>query len=179
MKGVNITHEGSFVVPSISLMPIIHLETTIDAPVERVFDLARSIEMHTESMNPHDERAVGGVTGGLLSTGDRVTWRARHFGVPLSMTVALTECDHPSHFRDEMVDGPFERLRHDHYFAELHAGRSKMHDRFSFSSPFGPLGRAVDTLYLRRYMKRLLRSRNRELKRVAESDAWRQYLDDG
>ena len=39
-------------------MPNIHLTTFIAAPVERVFDLSRNIDLHKESMTKHKEEAV-------------------------------------------------------------------------------------------------------------------------
>ena len=47
-------------------MPSIHLTTFIAAPVARVFDLARSIEMHKQSMTKHKEEAVAGIRFGLI-----------------------------------------------------------------------------------------------------------------
>ncbi len=44
------------------------------------------------------------------------------------------------------------------------------------ASPLGPLGRLADVLVLERYLRRFLEVRNEEIKRVAESDAWREVL---
>lgn len=62
-------------------MACLELTTLIAAPVERVFDLARSIDMHQDSMKGSGESAIAGVTSGLIGEGEEVTWRARHFGV--------------------------------------------------------------------------------------------------
>lgn len=147
-------------------MPTIELETRIEAPVREVFDHARDVDIHTETMG-HGERAVAGTTAGLLESGDVVTWRARHFGVPLELTVEITAMDPPTYFRDEQVDGPFAELVHDHRFEEVD-GTTVMTDEFRFSSPLGPLGRVVDRVVLRRYMRRLLERRNRALAELAE-----------
>ena len=61
-------------------MPAIHLETSIDAPPEIVFDAARDVTVHIESARDTGERAVAGVTHGPMDLGDTVTWEARHFG---------------------------------------------------------------------------------------------------
>ncbi|WP_436345040.1 SRPBCC family protein [Natronorubrum sp. FCH18a] len=153
------------------------LETTIRAPIGRVFDLSRSVDVHVETMSEHDESAVGGPPSGLLAEDDRVTWRARHFGVPLEMTVEITAYENPTFFRDELVDGPFARLSHDHHFTEISPGVTRMRDEFAFSAPGGPIGTLAARLYLERYMRRLLTRRNARLKRVAESEAWKSFLD--
>ncbi|PSQ17662.1 cyclase [Halobacteriales archaeon QS_8_69_26] len=149
-------------------MPSIELTTVIDAPVERVFDAARDVDRHAETMADHGERAVAGVTEGRLAADDTVTWRSRHFGVPLELTVRTTEMDRPQFFRDEQVDGPFREMRHDHRFERLGPGRTKTVDDFRFASPLGPVGSVVDALVLERYMRRLLSKRNRALRDAVE-----------
>ena len=57
------------------------LETLIVAPIERVYDLARDVDLHARSMAHTNERAVAGRTTGLIGLGETVTWRARHFGI--------------------------------------------------------------------------------------------------
>jgi len=56
--------------------------TLIRAPVERYFDLARSVEVHLLGNIHFGESAVatGGRARGLIGEGERVTWRARHCG---------------------------------------------------------------------------------------------------
>lgn len=53
------------------------------------------------------EKAVGGVTAGLISLGEEVTWRAWHFGVPLHMTSRITEMVPSDYFVDEQIKGRF------------------------------------------------------------------------
>jgi hypothetical protein len=53
--------------------------TVIDAPIQRCFDLARSVEVHLIGNVHSGEQAlaVGGITSGLVGLGQQVTWRAR------------------------------------------------------------------------------------------------------
>ena len=74
-------------------MPIIKLETEINAPIERVFDLVRCIDLHAETMRKHDEKAVGGVTEGLININETVTWEATHFGIRQKLTSKITIFD--------------------------------------------------------------------------------------
>jgi ligand-binding SRPBCC domain-containing protein len=153
----------------------IKLTTSIHAPRERVFDLARSIDAHQASATGTDERAVTGITSGLIGLDDEVTWEARHFGLTQRLSVRVTEFTRPSHFQDVMVKGAFKSMVHDHDFLEQADG-TLMTDCFQFASPFGILGRAVDSLFLAGYMQRFIARRNAVLKALAESDTWRQYL---
>ena len=150
-------------------MPVIVLRTTVAAPPSRCFDLSRDVDLHQRSTAASRERAVGGVTSGLLGPGDEVTWEATHFGVRQRLTWRITEFEPPRRFVDEMVHGAFRRFRHEHQFLALEGGGTEMLDTFDYTSPLGPLGRLADVLFLRQYMSRLLRRRNAYLKREAES----------
>src|SRR5919201_6660295 len=97
-------------------MPVIRLETLIDAPAERCFDLARDVEAHVGSTARTRERAVAGVTSGLLGPGDEVTWEAVHLGVRQRLTVRVTRCEPPTFFEDVLLRGAFKRLTHRHAF---------------------------------------------------------------
>lgn len=150
-------------------MSIIRVKIEIDAPPSVCFDLARSVDAHVESARATGEKAVSGVTSGLLNLGDEVTWRARHFGVTQDLTSRITAFDRPRHFRDEMVRGAFRRLVHDHYFEPISQG-TRMVDVFDFTAPFGLVGSLVDRFVLHGYLKRFLEARAEALKGLAESD---------
>jgi ligand-binding SRPBCC domain-containing protein len=149
-------------------MPTIHLVTKIKAPVEVCFDLARSVEAHLSSASATEERAVAGVTEGLLTLGDEVTWEAVHFGIRQRLRVRITELDPPRRFTDEMIQGAFRRLRHVHEFEPIDDG-TRMTDWFEFEAPFGPLGRLTELLVLTRHMTRFLERRNATLRELAET----------
>jgi len=158
-------------------VPVLELRTIIRAPAARCFDLARSVDLHVQSTARTGERAVAGVTRGLIGPGQQVTWRARHFGVWQELTSEISQYDRPRHFRDSMVRGAFAGFDHDHFFVETD-GVTEMLDRFAFRSPLGLLGRIADALVLTRYLRRFLAERNAEIQRVAESDEWRALLPD-
>lgn len=156
-------------------MAVIELITEIQAPIERCFDLSRSIDLHMASTAKTGECAIAGVTKGLIGEGEEVTWRAKHFGFWQNLTSRITAFDRPYHFRDSLVRGAFKRFDHDHYF-EAQGKVTLMKDMFDFESPFGLIGKIVDQLVLIGYMKRLLIERNQFIKSVAESNDWQQFL---
>ncbi|HKC90629.1 MAG TPA: SRPBCC family protein [Candidatus Limnocylindria bacterium] len=149
-------------------MPTIRIATTIDAPPERCFDLARDVGVHLRSTGGTGERAVGGVTSGLLELGDEVTWEARHLGLRQRLTARISRLERPHLFEDVMVRGTFASLHHVHEFVPRDGGTT-MIDTFTFASPLGPVGAIVDRLFLTGYMRRFLVTRARELKRIAEA----------
>jgi ligand-binding SRPBCC domain-containing protein len=148
-------------------MPRIEIATDIAAPIDRVFDLARSIDVHQESQTRHREKAVAGRTSGLIEAGETVTWEAVHFGIRQRLTSRIDSMTRPVHFRDSMVAGAFRSFVHDHHFEEIPGG-TRMSDVFEYVAPLGVLGRWADLLFLERYMRCLLEERNAVIKDLAE-----------
>jgi ligand-binding SRPBCC domain-containing protein len=149
-------------------MPTFRLETYIDAPPERCFDLSLNVDLHAQSQAHAQERPIAGVLAGEMHLGDTVTWEAVHFGIKQHLTSQITVYERPTRFTDEMVAGIFRELRHTHVFVPQPHG-TLMIDEFTFRAPLGVLGRLAEILFLTHYMSGLLQSRNRFLKQVAES----------
>jgi ligand-binding SRPBCC domain-containing protein len=159
-------------------MPTLHLTTFIAAPAERVFDLSRSIDLHKESMSRFKEEAVSGVRFGLIEKDETVTWKARHFFKNRLLRVKITEMKKKEMFTDEQIEGDFKTLRHEHYFKPCDNG-TIMIDIMNFEAPYGMVGRMLNTVYLTKYMRRLLEQRNKVIKEYAEGENWRQLLQKG
>jgi len=151
------------------------MTTQIIAPIQRVFDLSRSVDLHAASTAQTGERAVAGVTSGLMSLGQEVTWRARHFGIWQCLTSRITAFDPPTHFRDSLVRGVFRRFDHDHFFSQQ-GEITIMRDVFDFQSRLGILGHIADILVFTRHLRHFLITRNATIKEAAETDQWQRYL---
>ncbi len=149
-------------------MPVIHLETFIRAPIEICFDLSRDIDVHMASTSITNERAIAGVTSGMMQLGDEVTWEATHLHMRQRLTSRITAFERPHMFIDEMQRGAFKQLRHKHTF-ESRGSSTLMIDELDFASPFGVIGNLVDWLFLENYMKRFLILHNDYIKNLAES----------
>jgi ligand-binding SRPBCC domain-containing protein len=157
-------------------METIQLATWIDAPIERCFQLSLSIDLHVASARKTGEQAIDGVTTGLIAEGESVTFEAGVFGMRLRHTSRVETLRPYSYFRDVMVAGVFQRFEHDHHFAPMDDG-TRVRDEVRFSAKWGPLGRLATKLFVRRRLTAFLRERNAVIKRVAESEEWRKYLD--
>jgi ligand-binding SRPBCC domain-containing protein len=151
-------------------MPLIKLETIIKAPVRLCFDLARDVDVHMASTASTGERAIDGITSGMMNPGDTVTWEARHLFVRQRFTSKIIAFDSPHMFTDEMQRGAFKRFRHTHLF-EATEGGTRMIDELDFASPLGQLGRVFDALFLKSYVSRFLVAHNDYIKRLAESQS--------
>lgn len=156
-------------------MPRIELSLYMDAPIERCFDLSRSIELHEASTGGTGERAIGGVTAGLIGAGQEVTWQARHFGVRQTLTSRITAFNPPHHFRDSQVRGAFRRFDHDHWFAPEGRG-TRVREVFDYDAPLGLVGWLTEHLVLTRYMRRFLADRMAVVRSVAESERWIEFM---
>ena len=159
-------------------MPTIELKTKINAPIERCFLLSLSVDLHQLSTKETNERAIGGVTTGLMKLNDVVTWRAKHFGIYQNMTSKIAAYDAPNYFVSEMVKGAFKKLHHQHIF-EWTGTETTMTDIFYFKAPLGILGELFSKYILVNYMKRFLIKRNETIKEVAETTKWKSVLNDG
>ena len=74
-----------------------------------------------------------------------------------------------------MVKGVFKYLNHDHHFSEIE-GMTVMKDVFSFSAPFGLIGRIAEVIFLTSYLRRFLIHRNSAIKRAAETEDWGKFV---
>lgn len=127
------SHGGTLIAVTVEF----ECETYVPAGVRETFDRSRSVDLHIASMSASRERAIAGVTAGLISEGEEVTWRAWHF---------------------EQVRGPFRSFRHEHEFRPDGSG-TLMIDRVKFDAPLGPLG-AMAELVIGPYLRRLIEKRN-------------------
>ncbi len=153
----------------------IEITTLVKAPIELVFDLSRSVELHKISVHQTNEQAVGGVTSGLIGLNQKVLWQATHLGFRQTLETQISKFTRPFFFTDEMVSGIFKTMIHDHFFYAMN-GDTVMIDHFYFESPLGLIGEAADFIFVKRYLTKLLEQRNETIKDYAESDKWREIL---
>jgi ligand-binding SRPBCC domain-containing protein len=157
-------------------METIRVTTWIDAPVERCFQLSRSIDLHVASASSTHEEAIDGVTSGLIAEGETVTLRGRHLLLQRKHVSRIEVLRPSAYIREVMVAGSFRHFEHDHHFATMDDG-TRIREEIHFSLKWGVLGRLATRLYVRKHLLRMLHERNAFLKQVAESDGWHQYLD--
>jgi ligand-binding SRPBCC domain-containing protein len=146
---------------------IIHLTTHINAPITKCFELSISVDVHQQSTGNTREKAIAGVTSGMMELNDTVTWEAVHFGVKQKLTSKITKYQYPFYFVDEMVNGAFKKIYHQHVFTES-GNTTTMTDIFEYAAPLGALGKLAEKLFLNRYLKKFLIERNNYIKLLAE-----------
>lgn len=156
-------------------MPILILETKIKSTLEICFDLSCSVDLHLLSTVKTNEKAIAGVTSGLVKLNDYITWEATHFGIRQQLTSKITAYNRPNNFEDKQIKGAFKYFTHTHSFKQIDA-YVIMTDAFDFSSPYGIVGKLFDKLILTNYLKQFLLERNQLIKEFAENSQWKQLL---
>lgn len=149
-------------------MSTIDLTTKIKAPIKTVFDASRNIDIHQQSASSSKEKAIAGITSGLINLNETVTWRGKHFGIFLSHKSRITAMNFYDYFVDEMEKGKFKSFKHEHFFEEKN-GVTIMTDKLQYETPFGIFGKLFDTLFLKNHLIHFLLERNKILKEVSEN----------
>ena len=147
-------------------MPKIEIVTEINAEIQLVFDLSRSIDLHLISTEKTKEKAIAGKTKGLIELGEQVTWQARHFGVAQKFTSKIVEFQPPFLFVDQMQKGIFKSFRHEHHFKVISEEKTLAIDILIYEAPLKILGKL---LFLKKYLKDFLAERNKIIKAYAEN----------
>ncbi len=147
----------------------------VQAPLERCFLLATNIQLVERTIGLHPRVKDGVKATGLIVGGDRVVWKGWKFGLPAFHETLITQYDRPHFFQDSMARGMFTSFSHDHRFDEVD-GQTLMIDIVRFSLPLGPLGKAVGKAVVVPHVLSLLLRRFQLLKRIAEGDEWKSYL---
>lgn len=162
-------------------MPQFTLITKVKAPLERVYDLARCIELHLlTSGEDINECTISGRSEGLQEEGETLTWKVGHLGNRQTMTTQIAELAKPKLIREVMTKGEFKAFEHLRTFeSEEGAKETVMQDTISYTLGFGILGKLVANLLLTAYIRESVRKHSNTVKEVAESASdWQKYLPD-
>ncbi|HEX3745621.1 MAG TPA: SRPBCC family protein [Bryobacteraceae bacterium] len=99
-----------------------------------------------------------------LARGTRIRYRLGLHGIPVGWTTEIRRWEPPWRFIDVQLRGPYRLWHHTHRFEPWGNG-TRMTDIVRYRLPFGPLGRLVNALFVRRDVERIFAFRHR---RVAE-----------
>lgn len=149
-------------------MTTIQLTTKIKAPLKTVFDASRNIDVHQQSASKSKEKAIDGITSGLINLNETVTWHGKHFGFYLEHKSRITAMTFYDYFVDEMQKGNFKSFKHEHFFNEEN-GITIMKDKLQYETPFGIFGKLFDVLFLKKHLTNFLLERNKVLKEISEN----------
>jgi ligand-binding SRPBCC domain-containing protein len=148
----------------------------IMAPLERCFLLSTSLAIVERELKMRPV-AKGGATRttGLVVGGDRIRWEGWQLGMPQYHVSLISEWEPNRFFQDRMIAGRFNSFSHDHEFTEI-GGQVLLKDTIRFAMPLGVAGRLVGKYVMLPHVRGLMARRFRLLKKIAESEKWRNYL---
>lgn len=148
-------------------MTTIKITTNYFAPIEKVFDINRNIDIHQQSASKTNEIAIAGITSGLINKNETVTWKGKHFGVYLTHQSLISELIFPTYFVDEQLKGKFKSFKHQHFF-EQKENYVEVTDILNYETPYGIFGKLFDKLFLKKHLTDFIMKRNAVLKNLAE-----------
>lgn len=137
-------------------MPVIEYRLVIKAPIDVCFDLARNVNLITAGSDRNEK---------LLEEGNTVT---RVTVTKQRLITKVIFMERPYHFVEKMVRGPFSSFIQIYQFTEEERGTMLL-NHVQYKSRFGPIGTALDKIFLEQVMKSFIISRSEELKELAET----------
>lgn len=87
--------------------------------------------------------------------------KVRQFGIPMVWTAKIESTRPPEEFVDIALKSPFKKWRHTHCFADS-AGKPILRDEITYTMPFGPLGRLLNSLLVERDLINLFEFRHQK-----------------
>ena len=85
-----------------------------------------------------------------MQVGTLIQYRLRLRGLPVRWLTSIQAWEPPHRFVDVQVRGPYALWHHTHTFEDLGDGTTLMRDLVRYALPFGPLGVAAHSLFVRR-----------------------------
>jgi hypothetical protein len=115
---------------------------------------------------------IHGSPPGVLSEGSRIEYRIRWTVVTLRWVTRITRWSPPLEFEDVQERGPYAAWIHTHRFSPSGRGDGavRMDDRVEYALPFGPIGRAVHRLFVRRQLEEIFAYRRRAIEEIFGSE---------
>jgi ligand-binding SRPBCC domain-containing protein len=156
---------------------VVELGCTLDAPIAEVFAFHLDTR-NAARISPPSQRVVSVEGTFPLQLGSEVRLRTRQRPLPFAQTwrVRIARLEPPTLIEDEMLEGPFALWRHEHRFAELPGGRTRLTDHVTYELPGGALGRIANALAGRRLLLATFRSRQRRARALLEAEVRRNTL---
>jgi ligand-binding SRPBCC domain-containing protein len=109
-----------------------------------------------------DMRVISHYHGKKIYAGQIIEYKVKPLPrIPFYWMTEITQVREKEFFADEQRKGPYTLWHHQHHFREI-AGGVEMTDIVHYKNPLGFIGRAANTLFIRRQLQRLFAYRFRK-----------------
>ena len=128
---------------------VLRQEQWIPRPIDEVFAFfsdARNLEAITP---PWLSFKILSVSTPQIQEGTEIRYQLGLHGIPVKWLTEIRRWEPPCRFVDVQRKGPYKLWHHTHTFI-AHGDRTLMKDVVRYTLPFGPLGRIVHALKVRR-----------------------------
>lgn len=128
---------------------LLRREQTLEQPLDEVFAFfadARNLETLTPPWLRFQILTPGEIE---MHCGATIQYALRVHGLPVHWTTTIAAWKPPYEFVDVQLRGPYVLWHHRHTFTPQ-GGSTRMVDEVNYALPFGPLGRALHRLFVRR-----------------------------
>jgi ligand-binding SRPBCC domain-containing protein len=100
-----------------------------------------------------------------MAAGTVIDYRIALFGLGFGWRTVIESFEPGRRFVDVQVAGPYRFWRHEYTFSDCseRADGTLVQDRVEYEVPYGPLGRVVQALFVRRQVERIFDFRRRAL----------------
>ena len=157
-------------------MPVIEFETTINAPLAKVWAFHQDIQSLVKLSPPEDEVKIESADAPLRD-GSRIVINAKGpLGRRMKWVAKIVDQREPhavvfgeeARFVDVQERGPFASWRHEHEFEHVDEKTTRCRDRVTYRVGLGPIGWLADLIFVRRKISRMFRYRHEQLRRLLE-----------
>jgi len=145
-------------------MPELLIETSINAPTDRCFQLVRDPRIHGDTKVDREP----GNDGGGPRLGETIRFETTFLGFSQVLIVRCIELIPPRRFVDAMIRGRFGLFAHIHDFDPIDGG-TLLRDTVIWEAR-GLFDAAMDEILIKRRLTDVVNQRNQRLKEIAESE---------
>ncbi len=146
-------------------MALLERETFIPAPRDEVFaffgDPANLARITPAALG----FTIVEAPARTLRAGDRIRYRIRLFGFPVTWVTHIAAWDPGTRFVDEQQQGPYRRWVHEHLLEDAPGG-TRMRDRVEYALPLGRVGSVAGGWWVRRALRKIFDFRADAIRRL-------------
>jgi ligand-binding SRPBCC domain-containing protein len=101
-----------------------------------------------------------------MKKGVVIDYKIKLYGIPMKWKTVIDEYEPEDRFIDVQLAGPYAVWRHTHTFVDAEGGGTDLGDRVVYELPFGPLGRLVHAVFVRRQLGKIFDHRQRVMREL-------------